>query len=108
MRGGQDQRAAIAGTKGEVVNTVTALRPKDPTAAERQRRSRARRRQPTVTPARDTSTHSRDTIGTVQMAALAGRLSRGDVTPDDLELAGRLILMLVQRLPEGAVLDVGC
>jgi hypothetical protein len=90
-----------------VADAVTELRrPRDTTGAARQRRFRERRRQPTVTDNQAGVTPNRYAI-TIEMCALSGRLSSGSVTDDDLELAGRLILHLVRRLPEGAVLDLG-
>ena len=66
-------------------------------------RRRGLRKQPAVTPKQRNGV----TIGTVEMCALAGRLNVGDVTPAELQLAIRLLLMLVRRLPADAALDVG-
>ena len=82
----------------------------DPTGAARQARFRERRRELTVTAEQATVTPNERNgltmITTVEMCALAGRLTSDDVTDIELQLAGGLILMLVQRLPADASLDV--
>ena len=93
-----------------MTDTDREPRPRDPTGAERQARFRERRRRLTVTAERATVTPNQRNgptmIDTVEMCALAGRLTSDDVTDADLQLAGQLILMLVQRLPADASLDV--
>jgi hypothetical protein len=82
--------------------SVTVLKPKDPTAPERSRRYR-RKRKAAVTAA----VPSGVTAGTVEMAALAGRLAAGTVMHDDLRVAGRLVLALMTSLPPNGEIDLG-
>ena len=93
-----------------MTDAVTESRPRDPTGAARQARFRERRRRLTVTAEQATVTPNQRNgptmITTVEMCALAGRLTSDNVTEADLQLAGRLILMLVRRLPADASLDV--
>lgn len=76
---------------------------KDSTSAERSRRYR-RRRKARRDAAQAATAANTVAVTTSTMAALAGRLSAGSVTAADLELAGRLVLALVQLLPpDGAI-----
>jgi hypothetical protein len=81
--------------------SVTVLRPKDRTAAERSKRYRRKRKVVTAATAQNSVT-----VTTVEMCALAGRLGAGRVTAEDLRVAERLILALVHRLPADSTLDV--
>ncbi len=84
---------------------VTVLRPKDPTAAERSRRYRRRRkgvtRPQTVTQENVTASV---TVDTVTICTLAASVGAGRATAVELELAERLLLALATMLPEdGAI-----
>jgi len=49
----------------------------------------------------------RHAISTPEMCGLAGRLSSGRVTLADLQLAEKLIMALVNRLPPDSTIDIG-
>jgi hypothetical protein len=76
---------------------------RDVTGALRSRRYRTRKSGNEINASVTVNGKSIDTIA---MCALAGRLSAGRVTVEDLDIASRLITHLVYRLPENAVLDV--
>ena len=95
---------------------VTVLRHRAKTSAERMRRLRERRRsEPDVTvtpvtvtdaPVTNSVTPAVTSLDTVTMCGLAGRVGSGAASPSELELAGRLIVALVRRLPAGAVIEI--
>jgi hypothetical protein len=82
--------------------SVTVLKPNDPTSPERSRRYRQKRKA-AVTAA----VPSGVTVSTVEMAGLAGRLSAGTVTAEDLRMASRLVLALMTMLPPNGEIDLG-
>lgn len=91
---------------------VTQLRPtKDRTAAERKRRSRARKRHVTLVTVAPvtlpTVTGHGVTVGTADMCGLAARLGDGRATLGDLQMAERLIMTLVMYLPPDSILEIG-
>ena len=47
------------------------------------------------------------TVTTVDMCALADRLEAGAVTAAEMKLAAKLVMALVDRLPEDSAIDVG-
>jgi len=78
---------------------VTLLRPrkKDPTAALRVRRYRAKKRsesKPVLT------------VSTIDMCRLAGRVGAGTATEGERQLVERIILQLVRMLPEDSDLAI--
>jgi hypothetical protein len=84
--------------------SVTAIR-QDMTGALRARRYR--QRQKAKKAAVTIGAPTRHTISTPEMCGLAARLSDGRATPDDLRLADRLIMALVDRLPRDSTIDLG-
>jgi hypothetical protein len=68
--------------------TVTVLKPRDRTNAERQRRWRERQRNGV-----------NNGVDPVAACALAGKLESGHATAEEVQAAGRLILALVTSLP---------
>jgi len=78
---------------------VTLLRPrrKDPTAALRVRRYRAKKRN---------ESKPVFTVSTVDMCRLAGRVGAGTATAAELQLAERLIMALVHRLPADSTIKI--
>jgi hypothetical protein len=74
--------------------SVTVLRPRDRTAAERSKRYRRKRK---VVPA--AIAPGGVTIDTAEMIALSVRLEAGTVTHDDLQMASRLVTALAMTLP---------
>ena len=97
------------------MTNVTPIRV-DPTNAARQQRHRARQkvaRGRNVTPpaqasAQPTPSTDRETVTTLQVAQLAGRLHGGDlsVSPGDAALASRLLGALVRMLPRDASIEI--
>jgi hypothetical protein len=85
---------------------VTGFRLKDVTGALRARRYRARRKINEVNAAVTVDAPPRHAISTAQMCGLAARLSDGRASPDDLRMADKLIMALVDRLPPDSVLDI--
>jgi hypothetical protein len=85
---------------------VTAFRLKDVTGAIRARRYRERRKLNETNTAVTVDARSRHAITTAQMCALAARLSDGRASRDDLQLADRLIMALVDRLPPDSILEL--
>jgi hypothetical protein len=89
------------------VTAATALRPtKDVTAPLRSRRYRRKKNgketKANVTAARDRGR----VITTIEMCSLAARLSDGRAIPADLELAERVIMTFVDRLPPDSAIEV--
>jgi hypothetical protein len=80
------------------------------TNADRQRRFRERRRS-TVTSVTQSPvtavTPPVTPLTTAAIAELAGRVSAGRASPADLELAGRLLLMLIRTRTARAVINPG-
>jgi hypothetical protein len=84
---------------------VTALRVTDPTNALRSRRWRERKKRGNIRP--DATVDAPGvTVSTIEMCALASRLRDGRATPGDLQMAERLIMQLVYRLPADSAIDV--
>lgn len=83
--------------------TVTLLKPKDTTTAQRMRRYRqrkkAKRDRPNPAPSVTLDRNVAVTISTPEMCSLAARLTDGRATPGDLVVAEQLIMELVARLP---------
>jgi hypothetical protein len=89
---------------------VTALRIKDVTGALRARRYRAKKNRnginAGVTVESDFDAATVTAISTPEMCALAARLGDGRASCDDMRMAERLIMALVDRLPADSVLDI--
>ena len=83
-----------------MTDTVTESRPRDPTGAARQARFRERRRRLTVTAEQATVTPNQRNgptmIITVEMCALAGRLTSDDLTQANTRLASVSCNRLIQ------------
>jgi len=77
---------------------LIALRP-DPTNALRQRRFRERRKLAK-------SVTGTVTVSTPDMCALAARIGDGRASRDDMRLAERLIMALVDRLPPDSTIEL--
>ena len=86
--------------------TTLQLKPKDVTAASRARRYREKKNgreiNASVTVRRDRAV----TVSTIEMCALAARLGGNCVTVDDLQLAERIIMTFVDKLPPDSIICV--
>ncbi len=87
--------------------TVTALPVRDRTNAERQRRFRERRRRAAAVTVDAPARNGAVTVSTADMCRLGARLRSGTVTADDLRLADKLIMALVNSLPPDSSIDIG-
>jgi hypothetical protein len=88
---------------------VMPLRPRDRTNADRQRRFRNKIKAAVTPPERQSVTAAALTvtvIGTPEMCALAARLTSGTITLNDLRLADKLIMALVDRLPPNSTVEL--
>jgi len=90
--------------------TDAAMRIKDVTGALRSRRFRAKKKlngnngSVTVEPVFDAA--SVTVISTSEMCSLAARIGDGRASPDDMRVAERLILALVDRLPADSTIEI--
>jgi hypothetical protein len=76
----------------------------DPTNALRSRRWRQRQK---ANAANGSATDGATVVTTIQMCALAARVGAGLATSAELDLAERLIMALVNRLPADSTIDIG-
>jgi hypothetical protein len=79
---------------------MTVALPKDVTAPLRMRRYRQRQKA-------NGAKAGVTVVSTPEMCALAARLDDGRATAEDLKLAERLIMALVDRLPADSEIEVG-
>jgi hypothetical protein len=79
---------------------------KDVTAPLRSRRYRRKKNGNETKTNVTVRARARVTVSTPEMCALAARLGDGRATPGDLQLAERLIMALVDRLPPDSTLNV--
>jgi hypothetical protein len=93
---------------------VTALRIKDVTGALRARRYRERKNANKTNASVTVDAHAVTAITTVattaistpEMCAFAARLGDGRASREDLQLAERLIMELVDRLPPDSTIEI--
>jgi hypothetical protein len=86
--------------------TTTILRAKDVTAPLRSRRYRRKKNGNETKTNVTVRARARVTVSTPEMCALAARLSDGRASPGDLQLAERVIMALVDRLPPDSAIEV--
>jgi hypothetical protein len=84
---------------------VTA-RKKDPTSDLRVRRHRAKQKLNGGKAVLTVARRGAQAISTPEMCSLAARVGDGRATPGDLQMAERLIMALVDRLPPDSTLNV--
>ncbi len=84
--------------------TIPAI--KDPTAALRVRRHRAKKKMNGTTGLVTVRPRAVVTVTTPEMCALAARIGDGRANPGDLQLAERLIMALVDWLPPDSILKL--
>jgi hypothetical protein len=81
--------------------------PTDATAALRAKRYRQNKKTSENNTSVTVDAKPAHAVSTITMAALAGRLQSGTATIADQQLAGRLVLALMQLLPADATIDLG-
>lgn len=87
--------------------SVTERTAKDVTAALRARRYRERKNGKENNASVTVEQVDSVTISTAEMCGLASRLSDGRASRDDLQLADKVIMAFVMRLPPDSVVEIG-